>query len=191
MIFGLPVLVVDDLVDAHTLSQIQDRAGKIYNEVEPSGHDWMCDVYSTCHDYNLLRDQAFESLHDAMCRRVNNDFLNKHGILDTVIPSGSWLNAYSSEQYQEQHKHPNNWVSAVYFLDAPEGSAPLTFHNPNLSDLSFNKQKWTHLLEFKNYDAVTNRLIVFLSHTPHSVGQGTNEELRFTVATNYVLHEET
>ena len=43
-----------------------------------------------------------------------------------------WLNEYrSAEDFQGKHYHTGYLISGTYYVDMPEGSAPIMFHNPN------------------------------------------------------------
>lgn len=189
MLFGTPVMVFDDVLPNNYRLRMLEKANTIKDKTVDSGKQWLCDVYSTCHDYELLEDEDFLELMKCQVRMCNT-FLRQHGVEDMVVPQSAWLNAYTAKQFQDVHKHPNVFVSSVYFLAAPEGSAPLMIHNPVQPDMTFRNTKTEHLQIYKEIKAVPNRLVTFLSWTPHSVPQGTNKEPRWTIASNYgVRHD--
>lgn len=184
MLFGTPVMVFDDLISDEYRLDLLEVAKDIKDKVPDDGKTWLCDVYSTCHNLDLYSLTEFEPLLTTQIKKCQH-FLSMHGISRELRPSGSWLNAYTSKQFQDMHKHPSVAVSCVYFLEAPEGSSPLTIHNPVVPDISLGSRTTEHLQEYKDIKAVTNRLIVFLSWTWHSVRQGSNENIRWSVASNY------
>lgn len=184
MLFGTPVMVFDDLMPEEYRLDILEVAKDIKENTPDDNKHWFCDVYSTCHDLDLYTLEEFEPLLTTQTEKCHR-FLAEHGVAKNLHPTGSWLNAYTSKQFQDMHKHPNVEVSCVYFLDAPEGSAPLTFHNPVIPDLFMGPYTTDHLIERKDIKAVSNRLVTFLSWTWHSVRQGTNENMRWSIASNY------
>lgn len=189
MLFGTPVMVFDDVVPDQYRHMMLEKADQVKAETKDAGKSWLCDVYSTCHDYELIEDEVFHELIKAQMSRANI-FLKHHGVKQEVMPQSVWLNAYTAKQFQDVHKHPNVFVSSVYFLSAPEGSAPLVIHNPVQPDMTFDSTDTEHLQLNKPIKAKDNRLVVFLSWTPHSVPQGSNQELRWTIASNYLVTNE-
>lgn len=184
ILFGTPVMVYDDLLKEDYRQSLVSAAKEVQNNVKDTTKTWLCDVYSTCHDYTLNDDPFFRDLLLTQYEKVKH-FLGTHEVADELMLSSSWLNSYTAKQFQDWHKHPVALVSCVYYLEAPEGSAPLTFHAPYVPDVGFDRTSGKYFSVTKQIKAATNRLIVFPSWLPHSVPQGTNEEPRWSVASNY------
>lgn len=185
ILFGYPVLVYDNVLGEMERNRIHKEC-MIKQKADPKTKStWDCDVYTTCWDSDMLTDLNFKKPLEVFTEKTKH-FLNIHGVDEDLVLNEAWFNSYSKEQFQEQHIHHGNHVSAVYFLSAPEGSAPLKFHNPVPANFpiayTFTND---YLKEQKYIHAVNDRLIVFLSHTPHSVPQGYNEEPRYSIAINY------
>lgn len=189
ILFGTPVMVYDDLLQESYRKELLAASKEIKNKVVDSSKTWMCDVYSTCHDYQLSEDPAFHDLLKIQHEKIKH-YLGVHEVADETILSSSWLNSYTAKQYQDYHKHPMCAVSCVYYLEAPEGSAALTLHTPSLPDIVFSKTSHKFFAATEEIKSVTNRLIVFPSWLPHSVNQGTNEEPRWSIASNYKVYED-
>ena len=150
-----------------------------------SSATWDCDVYTSCFDSDMHEDPEFREPLSIFTNKTKH-FLDVHGVDEDPILRGAWFNSYKKHQYQDQHIHSGTHVSSVYFLSAPEGSAPLKFHHPSPPNFPIAFQfKNDHLREQRYINAVDDRLIIFLSHTPHSVPQGHNEESRYSIAMNY------
>lgn len=184
ILFGTPVMVFDNIIPDAYREIMLTACKEISKKVESSNKDWFCDVYTTCHSLDLNQFDEFNSYIE-YCEEYVDKYLNVFGIEERLTSKQSWFNAYTKKQYQDKHKHPNVLLSTVYFLDAPEGSAPLVFNNPVDPDMTFRSTKHDVFNSSHKIKAVTNRLVVFPSWAVHSVPQGDNKELRYTIASNH------
>lgn len=184
ILFGTPVMVYDDVLEEDYRLELLEEAKVIRQNVSDEKKNWMCDVYSTCHDYQLTEDDNFSKFLSYQQEKINH-FLGVHEVGDRLFVQSSWLNAYEADSFQDVHKHPMSFLAAVYYLDAPEGSAPLTLRHPHLPDLSYNRTSGKYFAENRQIKTVTNRLVVFPGYLPHSVPRGTNKEPRWSIASNY------
>ena len=185
ILFGYPVLVYDNVLGKQERERVHQECIAIEKADTKSKAIWDCDVYTTCWDSDMQDNPKFKYPLDIFTEKTKN-FLDIHGVEESPILEGAWFNSYKKEQFQDQHTHFNTHVSAVYFLSAPEGSAPLKLHNPIPSNFQIAMTfKNDHLRPLKNIQAVDDRLVVFLSATPHSVPQGYNEDPRYSIAINY------
>lgn len=188
ILFGLPVLVYDDVLSSEEHNSIYQECRSIKESDLDTKAIWDCNVYTTCHASDMLTNSIFKNMLNVFEEKASK-FLDIHGVDEKCKVVDSWFNAYDGFQYQDQHKHYNCLVSSVYFLKAPEGSAPLKFISPYQNDFIF-KNYTNEVLKYERYiKAVENRLVVFLSSTPHAVPLGSNEETRYTIATNYITKE--
>jgi len=106
-------------------------------------------------------------------------------ISDKLLVTQSWCVKHTTDpQILFSHMHPNSIISGAYYVQAPEGSAPLKIHKPTQvggpvinwdqpDELTFNKP-WTW--SWMKFKAQTGRLILFPSHLYHSV-EGSNMDL--------------
>lgn len=185
ILFGYPVLVYDNVLGNEERNRIHKECMEKQNADPKPKSAWECDVYTTCWDSDMHKDPKYKNAFGVFLDRAEH-FLEVHGVNEDPVLEMAWFNSYKKEQFQEQHIHNGTHVSAVYFLNAPEGSAPLKFHNPTPANFPIAYQFTNELLEDERYvKAVNDRLVVFLSHTPHSVPRGFNEELRYSIAINY------
>lgn len=185
ILFGVPVMVYDNLLHDVYFKKISHWVKEAEKNTENSAQDWECDVYSTCHSLNLKHEPIFDWYHTSVDEKVKH-YMYTFGSSEELEAEQTWFNSYKAKQFQDRHKHPNVQLSCVYFLDAPLGSAPLIFHNPVDPDTTFSRQPEHEVYALsKSVNAVTNRLIVFPSWAVHSVPQGDNTELRYTIASNY------
>ena len=184
ILFGYPVLVYDNVLG----KQERKSSPRMYSnrKADPkSKSSWECDVYTTCWDSDMQDNPNFKNPLDVFTEKTKH-FLDTHGVEEDPVLEMAWFNSYRKEQFQDQHTHNGTHISAVYFLSAPKGSAPLKFHNPLPANFPIAYTFKNDYLKDQRYiNAVDDRLIVFLSHTPHSVPQGYNEEPRYSIAINY------
>lgn len=139
---------------------------------------------------HLLDLPQFQSLRNEILPLLNSfmrDILRIDG--DTHITQ-SWANRNEPGQSHHEHSHPNSFVSAVFYLQAPEGSS-ITFHR------STNNNTYTMMpakLEGDNgytsptieMPVETNDFIMFPSYLIHSVGPNAFEVDRWSLALNCV-----
>ena len=185
ILFGYPVLVYDKVLGNEERDRIHKECMEQEKTKTKTSATWECDVYTTCWDSDMHEDPKFKEPLCIFTDKVKH-FLTVHGVDEDPLLQMAWFNSYTKEQFQDQHIHSGTHVSAVYFLSAPEGSAPLKFHHPSPPNvpIAFNFEN-DYLKEQRYINSVDDRLIVFLSHTPHSVPQGYNEESRYSIAINY------
>jgi uncharacterized protein (TIGR02466 family) len=106
------------------------------------------------------------------------DYIQQHQFIfdpaDLYIAS-SWANAgNSNSKTHETHYHFNSFISAVYYLYAPEGSGSLYFPHPNtpayLLQPNVDKHNKYNSLGFQ-IKPQEGKCIIFRSSTPHGVHQ--------------------
>ena len=100
---------------------------------------------------------------------------------------GSWFSINRKHTYHEMHNHiPATW-SGVYYLQAEEDDAPITFYDSNKT----TNWPWAGYKEANAYNTPsysvtpkTGRLLIFPSHLVHGVGQQKKDSERITISFN-------
>ena len=184
-VFAEPIYQVMDVISEEENQKLIDECYRLQAITDSGHHSWDCDIYTTfATGDSLLFNPAFGGLIKAMGEHVST-FLDEVKS-DYKLECGyTWFNIASAGQYQEQHSHPGNWLSAVYYMRSPVGSSGTKFKSPydnHLGDIvgdnsPFNKMHTT--------EPVERSLIIFPSHLPHWVPLGRNLEDRITVASNW------
>jgi len=113
---------------------------------------------------------------------------NHLGITDDPKMLNMWLNGSGPTAYNKKHKHPHSYVSVVYYLQVPEGSAPISFFRPDsLSDYFYNIKANQNNMKVFEIDPKEGDLIGFPAYLEHSVDMSSfseNEE-RISIAMNF------
>lgn len=101
----------------------------------------------------------------------------------------SWFSINRQYSFHEQHHHcPNIW-SGVYYLQADQNDATISFLNKNLIDTGWPyRSKKIENTEFNSTQTVirpeTGMLLVFPSYLHHKVDQQNSTNDRITIAFN-------
>ena len=104
--------------------------------------------------------------------------------------TGCWANLYSPGAAHRAHSHPNNYLSAVYYVRTWPGADTINFHDPR-SQAGVIRPPVTELTG-ANTDQVVVRvengtLLVFPSYLYHSVDANASGETRVSVSFNLMF----
>jgi uncharacterized protein (TIGR02466 family) len=177
----------DNILSDDEVKNLIEYCYKIKNTI-PSNHaQWRCDVYTSYENHNAVYDTKFKNLLDKITNHVNN-FAQALGSKAEYTSDAGWVNIYDATHYQEYHYHIGYIFSAIYYLQAPNGSGKTTFRSPLEPDMMPLKDATTNNplnLAHCTYPAKTNRLVIFRSYLEHMVEKGTNTEDRISLAFNF------
>ena len=117
-------------------------------------------------------------------------FLNI-GAADIEV-TGCWANVCGVGASHRMHSHPNNYLSGVYYVQAPPGANTINFHDPR-PQASIIRPPVTQLTG-QNTDQVVvevteGTLLIFPSYMPHSVDSNDSSELRISISFNLMFSE--
>jgi uncharacterized protein (TIGR02466 family) len=114
------------------------------------------------------------------------DILKRQGYLmenyQTVYES-MWLQTYEKHSYMEHHTHGNgNQIVGFYFLEVPENSIQLLFHDPRAGKLQMDLDETdvthvTHGSKFVVINPKVGQLILTPSWLAHSITANQSDEL--------------
>jgi uncharacterized protein (TIGR02466 family) len=109
---------------------------------------------------------------------------------EAIEITGCWANLYAPGAAHRAHSHPNNYLSAVYYVRTWPGANTLNFHDPR-SQGSVIRPPVTELTS-ANTDQVVVRvrngtLLVFPSYLQHSVDANAGSEGRVSVSFNLMF----
>ena len=104
--------------------------------------------------------------------------------------TGCWANMYAPGASHREHCHPNNYVSAVYYVRTWPGADTINFHDPR-NQTGVIRPPVTELTS-ANTDQVVVRvqngtLLLFPSYLHHSVDANTSGETRVSVSFNLMF----
>jgi uncharacterized protein (TIGR02466 family) len=104
--------------------------------------------------------------------------------------TGCWMNQYAPGAAHRAHSHPNNFLSAVYYVRTRPGADSINFHDPR-SQAGVIRPPVTELTA-ANTDQVVVRvkdgtLLVFPSYLYHSVDANASGEPRVSLSFNLMF----
>jgi uncharacterized protein (TIGR02466 family) len=104
--------------------------------------------------------------------------------------TGCWANLYAPGASHRVHSHPNNYLSAVYYVRTWPGAATLNFHDPR-SQTGVIRPPVTELTAANTDQVVVSvkngTLLVFPSYLHHSVDANASGETRASVSFNLMF----
>ncbi len=138
----------------------------------------------------LHRREELHALCDCVSRAAASvlQFLN---IGEQAIEiTGCWGNLYAPGAAHRAHSHPNNYLSAVYYVRTRPGADTINFHDPR-SQTGVIRPPVTELTA-ANTDQVVVRvgngtLLVFPSYLQHSVDANASGESRVSLSFNLMF----
>ena len=109
---------------------------------------------------------------------------------EAIEITGCWVNIYAPGAAHRAHSHPNNYLSAVYYVRTWAGADSINFHDPR-SQAGVIRPPVTELTS-ANTDQVVVRvrngtLLVFPSYLQHSVDANAGSESRVSVSFNLMF----
>ena len=119
------------------------------------------------------------------------DFLKLH--YDSFAITNCWANINPKGHSHGFHTHPNNFLSGVYYVRAPENCGDIEFHDPRAQATvlipKVNERNpfnaWKQSLTPKE-----GQLLVFHSWFQHLVQENQSEEERISISFNIMLKGE-
>jgi uncharacterized protein (TIGR02466 family) len=109
---------------------------------------------------------------------------------EAIEITGCWANLYAPGAAHRAHSHPNNYLSAVYYVRTRPGADAINFHDPR-SQAGVIRPPVTELTS-ANTDQVVVRvkngtLLVFPAYLQHSVDANASGESRVSVSFNLMF----
>jgi uncharacterized protein (TIGR02466 family) len=109
---------------------------------------------------------------------------------DDFVITDSWANINPPGHSHMVHTHPNNFLSGVYYLKAPENSGDIEFLDPRQQALVLQPKvkeqtinnAWKHRITPKE-----GQLLIFHSWFQHQVQENRSEEERVSISFNIML----
>lgn len=172
---------VHEPIDASTLGLLHSLQQR-EPELKP-GEAWQS-------GHGLHRREELHALCDCVSRAAARvlQFLK---IEESVIEiTGCWANVYAPGAAHRAHSHPNNFLSAVYYVRTRPGADSINFHDPR-SQTGVIRPPVTELTS-ANTDQVVVRvrngmLLLFPSYLYHSVDPNTSGEIRVSLSFNLMF----
>ena len=104
--------------------------------------------------------------------------------------TGCWANQYAPGAAHRAHSHPNNYLSAVYYVRTWPGADTINFHDPR-SQTGVIRPPVTELVAANTDQVVVQvkngTLLVFPAYLLHSVDANASSEIRISVSFNLMF----
>jgi len=185
--FPTTIYLEDELFTPLENENFKLRCLEIQKLYPTGGSDWRCPVYNTLGTYDIRTDQNFSTLIKKVTEHVNK-YVSLHGSNYKYDCKYAWINIYKNSDYQEYHTHPNNTISAVYYIDVPAGSGNIVWKSPLEPDM-LPIQNIVEMNELSYQTCFLSpkpgNLCIFRSYLSHMVERGSNEETRISIAFNF------
>ena len=139
---------------------------------------------------DLQEDPDFEDL-VAVIREATTQTLNSLEIAyDSFLITGLWANIRPKGGMHRPHTHPNNYLSGVYYLKAPQGGNTLMFHEPRTQLRTISPRVMRHN-KFNTEQTLvtveTGVLVMFPAWLAHSVVPNQSDEDRISLSFNIMF----
>ena len=108
------------------------------------------------------------------------------------VTTGCWANIGTPGSPHKMHSHPNNFLSAVYYVTAPDGGNVISFHDPRPQRAVISPSPREMSAENAGKADLTvgqGDLVVFPSWLFHSVPPNTSEQNRISIAFNFMFRQ--
>jgi uncharacterized protein (TIGR02466 family) len=151
----------------------------------PPGANWQTDPILHDHpDFAELMDVTLKAARGAV------QFL-KLKPMDLVV-TGAWANVNPSGGRNSPHTHPNNFLSAVYYVAIPEGEGRIVFEDPRPQAFVMMppvERHGPHNSNTVTFAVKPGRLVLFPAWLTHSVPVNRSGAERISVAINLMFKD--
>ena len=128
-------------------------------------------------------------------QELNGYFMNAvHEVISVLSTTykdveitGCWANISPPGSSHNSHTHPNNFLSAVYYVTVPQGGNQINFHDPRYQSYilaSPVEQSNIHNAEYAEIEVEEGSLLLFPSWLVHSVPANNSNERRISISFN-------
>ncbi|HZD24667.1 MAG TPA: 2OG-Fe(II) oxygenase family protein [Alphaproteobacteria bacterium] len=143
-------------------------------------------------DYDVHETPAFRPLRPMLDRAVRDVFTFLRLSSDRYLVTGAWINVSAPGIRHHTHTHPNNYLSAVYYVATPKGGDTIRFYDPR-PQAHVLQPPQTQMSKLSassiTIDVKPGRLVLFHSWLQHSVDANAGEGERISVAINLMFRQ--
>lgn len=189
MLFATFIYNHENLLPDEEYSKVINACNDLKN-VALEKSKWACDVSTSYFkpEFNLKNNDKFNFLIENIKQHVFAFCNSLQSFPQGIKTTEAWFNVSNKGQYQEQHIHPGKHISAIYYVEAPEGSARTIFKHPYYKMIELpNIANAQYVQPNAVYPSKPNMLVLFESHIPHLTEQHMVDGERTTIAVNFNL----
>ncbi len=141
-------------------------------------------------DQNLHEMAEFAEISDYVRGAAREVLTGLEVEFDDTVITGCWANMSPPGGNHPAHIHPNNFLSAVYYLSTPPGGQIILFHDPR-PQVEIMAPHYKHRnnrnVQIQQVQVAPGRLVMFPSWLAHSVPNNTGQGLRVSISFNLLL----
>lgn len=105
-----------------------------------------------------------------------------------MMITGCWANVNPPGSYHPTHNHPNNFLSGVYYVDAPETGTDLVFHDPRpISIMPWSGKPTRMTANASVAQPRPGRMVLFPSWLRHHVPSNESMTERVSISFNLMF----
>jgi uncharacterized protein (TIGR02466 family) len=111
-----------------------------------------------------------------------------------MMITGCWANVNPPGSYHPTHAHPNNFLSGVYYVDAPGSGTDLVFQDPRpISIMPWSGKPTRMTANASTAQPQPGRMVIFPSWLRHHVptNEGTTERISISFNLMFTNYAET
>jgi uncharacterized protein (TIGR02466 family) len=155
-----------------------------------SSSDWRCSTFTTLNQYDMIGDALFNNLIHYVTDQVSQFAVEFGCEPNSAKITDSWINVAAPGDYQEYHFHERNHFSTVYYVTAPKNSGNIVFKNfeanTDMFPLPVKNMNYTSFKTF-SFPPEEGELLIFRSNLQHMVEKNTSDDLRISIAMNFII----
>lgn len=166
-------------------AKILEAIGRIRRELPPLGPGRGWQSHQALHELEEFRDlvSCVNDTTRSILRFLRIGY-------EAFEITGCWANALAGGALHRIHRHPNNFLSGVYYVRTCRGADTINFHDPRVQT-GVIRPPVTELTA-ENTDQVVVKvkngtLLMFPAYLEHSVDPNTSEEERVSVSFNIMF----
>lgn len=141
---------------------------------------------TTSTNHNILERKELQSLKQSIFDKVIEFFKQvydpKYDV--TLRITQSWINYTKQGQFHHKHRHPNSYISGIYYVDTIE-TDKVFFHNDRSQTIDLPPSSWNNW-NSKSWwlEATKGTLIIFPSFLEHNVETLNSDHTRISLSFN-------
>ncbi len=170
---------------------------KLFRKLTESERDFLVnqktyDNYgnSTSENINILDDEKLKELKTFLESSIIDYFKSVYSPDKNVTPyiTQSWVNYTKPGEYHHKHKHPNSFISGVFYIDVDSEFDNICFYDSRQHQIIVTTKNYNNYnSETCTYKVQNNDLILFPSYLEHMVKSTKNKKTRISLSFNTFL----
>lgn len=142
-------------------------------------------ISSQSKDTYILNKPQFKEVRKFIQTKLNKFSKEIFKYEDELVITQSWINLSNPGNTHNRHCHPNSIISGVWYVEMPDNSSPIRFHNSIVREINLNTSE-TNEFNGISYDLLPEKssLILFPSNLHHDVVKNESNSDRISLSFN-------